>query len=117
MVLFQSPLPFSSIQRQSVLEAQPRESAVLRVVERPGAPLPPVLVRLALADGLPARLLDVRLQLAPREYEVRLVVEPLLAIDGIGRRVFAAPVLRIAQALEMEIDPLVRDRNGLKVAH
>ena len=32
-------------------------------------------------------------------------------------QVFAALVLRIAQALEMEINPLVRDRNGLKVAH
>ena len=79
--------------------------------------MPPVLVQLPLADGLPARLLDVRLRLAPREDEIRLVVEPLLAIDGIGRRVFAAPVLRIAQALQMEIDPLVPDRNGLKVAH
>ena len=104
-------------QGQPVLEAQARESAVLRIVERPGAAMPAIILRLPLADGRPARLLDVGLQLTPREHEVRLVVDPLFFIDGIERVVLARPVLRVAQASEMEIHLLVHGRDGVKVAH
>ena len=104
-------------QRQPVLEAQARESAVDGVVQRPGPAIPPVFLRLPIPDGVPARLLDVRLQLPPREHEVSLVVDTAHLIDR-ARRLFPAfPVLRVAHAFEMEIDPLVHGRDGLKVAH
>ena len=78
---------------------------------------PPIIVRLPLADGLSARVLDVRLQLAPREHEVRLVVDSLFFIHGIGRGGFGRLVLSNAQVSEMEIHLLVHGRDGLKVAH
>ena len=60
--------------------------------------------------------IDVRLQLPPSEHEVSLVVDPLLMIDGMRRRLVASTVLGIAQALEMEIDLLVHGGNGQQVA-
>ena len=104
-------------QRQPVLEDQAREPAVVGVVQRPRPAMPPVLMRLPVADGVPARLLDVRLQLAPREHEERLVVDPPLLIDGVRRRFVASSVLGVAQASQLEIDLLVRRRHRLKVAH
>lgn len=102
-------------QRQAAPEAQARESAVIRIVEGPGPPTPPVLMRLTDPDGIPASLLNVRLQLSPSEDEVRLVIDPLLLVCGSRCRFFAGFVLRVAQALEVVVDLFKYGCNGPKI--
>ena len=93
VVELHGPLPLAAAllenQCQAVLEAQAREPTVVRIVQGPSAAIPPVLVRLRVADGIPARIVDVRLQLAPGQYEPGLVVEFPLACDAVPLVVLA----------------------------
>ena len=79
--------------------------------------MPPILMRLPGADGLPARLVDVRLQLPPGQHEIGLVVDAPLSPGGIRARSVAIPVLGVAQGSQMKIRALVHGRNRLKAAH
>ena len=74
--------------------------------------IPPVPMRLPGADGLPARLVDVRLQLPPSQHEVGLVVDTPLPLGRTRARLVIIPVPGVAQASEMEIHPFIYGRNG-----
>ena len=74
----------------AVLEAETGESAVLGIVEGPGAALAPVTLVSSLVDRAPACIVDGVLELSPRENEVRLTVDAELLFKT-GRTSIARP--------------------------
>ena len=77
----------------------------------------PFLVRLPQADGLPACIAYLRLQLSPGQDEVSLFVEPLLACDAVAILGLTGCIVPVAQVFKIVVDLLVQGRNGLEIAH
>ena len=74
-------------------------------------------MRLLVADGIPAGIVDVRLQLAPGQDESGLIVEFPLTSDAAPLLVLARRGAAVAQVSEKPVDPFIRRHDELKVAH
>ncbi len=74
-------------------------------------------MRLSAPDGVPAGFVDVRFQLAPGQHEPSLFVEFLFARDAVALIILASCIVSFAQVFEKAVDPLMRRRDGTKVAH
>ncbi|MCY4191218.1 MAG: hypothetical protein OXD42_07845 [Rhodospirillaceae bacterium] len=85
LVKLQDPFPLFAVsvenQHQTVPETQSR---VFLVVRAPRPAAPPVIVGFPMTDRVAAGIVDIRFQLAPRQHEIRLLVQLLPAFDTVA---------------------------------
>jgi hypothetical protein len=112
-----SPRALIKYESRSILKSQARQPLVIWIVQIPSPANRPIPARSPLSNGSTAFIIDRSLQLASTQYEVGLVIYPLLQLDPVYRVFISVRPSSRTLRFKLGIDFAINCLDKWQIAH